>query len=130
MASGLTLFNQMNVPTLIASAQEEFNAVAYGQPERIVVSTYTLSYQQTRNLAASQAAVKESILIQLIELGASGFGPIGMAYSAASFLARNAQFNSPSATAAANGQRVRIVVTDYKDYHTSYSLQTNYYIVN
>lgn len=123
------------VPTFLKNdpninINQRYTAYAYSE-ERIVIASRILSVQETKSLAASQASIKNSILLNILENAAAQFGGVGgWVYSIASSLSRNAQFSNTLASAAAQNKRVKLVITDNKNYHTSYSTQVQYYIVN
>lgn len=109
-------------------------------PERIVLDSYTLTKQQTSELATNMKILSGSsatITSAAASYGAEtilrrygySFGPYGTVAVLAASLSGIAVADSDVIFAGEHGYRVRVTVTDYKNYHTSYSTQVDYSVV-
>lgn len=97
--------------------------------ERIVIASYELSAEQIQTLADNMKFYQNNwfgfgeFLVKLIN-------PVTAVAAYCHSLARNAIFRQDVVDAAKNGDRMRIIITDYKDYHTSYSVQVEYEVIH
>lgn len=98
---------------------------------RITLGSYTLSKQQTKDLANRMKSIKNNGNLKTIIQGiASKWGGVhGWAGSIALQLSSNAQYKQKVINAANRGKRIKITITDDK-VHTSYSTQIIYTEVN
>lgn len=114
---------------LIEITRSDQIIIPFSSEERIVLGSYILSRQQTKELADNMrmfnhpANTVAEFLVGLFG-GAPG-GVVALCYS----LSRNATFNSDVIYAANHNKRIKITITDAK-IHTSYSTQVKYTIVN
>jgi hypothetical protein len=123
-------------PPLLGSASflgfNKSSNVAYAAEKRVVVGSYTLTKAQTKELANNMKAIKSNSNLKIIIYGiATKFGGVaGWAFTIATQLSCNSVYKKEVINAAKKGKRLKITVTDYKNYHTSYSTQIKYTIVN
>ncbi|NQI69974.1 hypothetical protein HO594_02165 [Streptococcus suis] len=97
--------------------------------QRVVLLTRILSVKEVKDLAAVQRDVKKygNLIGDLLRTAPhKGVNLVGIALKMSS----DAVFNRTVAEAARRGKRLRLVVTDNKYYHTSYSLRNEYSIIN
>lgn len=126
------LVTSLMVMMLISPTQNTYGA------ERIEVGSYTLSTSQTSDLAynmrlysgssstitgAAADIAGEKILYKY---GYSGYATVAVI---AAQLAGISLSDNDVMYAADHGYRVRMVITDYKNYHTSYSTQVDFEVV-
>jgi len=105
--------------------------VAHAAEKRVVVGSYTLSKAQTKELANNMKAIKSNSNLKIIILAiATKWGGVaGWASALATQLSSNSLYKKEVINAAKEGKRLKITITDYKNYHTSYSVQIKYTIV-
>ncbi|MCY7826262.1 hypothetical protein MOD48_09540 [Bacillus spizizenii] len=105
--------------------------VAHAAEKRVVVGSYTLSKAQTKNLANNMKAIKgnSNLKIAILAVATKWGGVAGWASALAVQLSSNAVYKKEVINAAKKGKRLKITITDYKNYHTSYSAQIKYTIV-
>lgn len=105
--------------------------VAYAAEKRVVVGSYTLSKAETKDLANNMKALKDNSNLKILILGvaAKWGGVAGWAGSIAAQLSTNSVYQEKVIAAAKQGKRIKITITDNKEYHTSYSTQISYTIV-
>lgn len=110
--------------------QSSNSSATYASEERIVLGSYTLTKSQTKTLANNIRTINNSAnAVAEFLLGCIGGIP-GASLALCLGLARNATFNSDVIYAADHNKRIRITITDAKNYHTSYSTQITYAVVN
>ncbi len=96
---------------------------------RVTLGSYTLSKAQTKSLASSmKTASGGAQLNAVVVILGPVFGAGAAAYSAATILSRNAVFKKEVISAANQGKRVKVTITDGVP-HTSYSTQVTYKVV-
>ncbi|WP_339230390.1 hypothetical protein NSQ77_08815 [Oceanobacillus sp. FSL K6-2867] len=110
------------------------------EQERVVLGSYTLTEKQTRELAnnmkalsgasatITNAAASYAAETILKKYGYS-FGPYGTVAALAASLSGIAVADSTVIYAGENGHKVKVTMTDNKNYHTSYSTKTKYELV-
>ncbi|QII51493.1 hypothetical protein G3M81_23325 [Bacillus paralicheniformis] len=105
--------------------------VAYATEKRVVVGSYTLSKAQTKDLANNMKAIKgnSNLKIAILAIATKWGGVAGWASALATQLSSNSVYKKEVINAAKKGKRLKITITDYKNYHTSYSAQIKYTIV-
>lgn len=108
------------------------STVAYAAETRITLGSYTLTKAQTKDLANNMKAIKNNSSLKTVIYGvATKFGGVyGWAGTIAAQLSSNSAYKQVVINAANAGKRVKITVTDSKNYHTSYSTQIKYTAVN
>lgn len=123
-------------PPLLGSASflgfNKSSNVAHAAEKRIVVGSYTLSKAQTKDLANNMKAIKGNgnLKIAILAIATKWGGVAGWASALATQLSANAVYKQKVVDAAKKGKRLKITITDYKNYHTSYSAEIKYTIVN
>lgn len=97
---------------------------------RIVVASRILSVSQVKQMARNIETLNGSGAQALYGL-VSGLlpAPYGAIVGASLIASAGSLTRSQILSAARQGKRVRIVITDYKEYHTSYSTQIKYTII-
>ncbi|ASN04143.1 hypothetical protein [Virgibacillus necropolis] len=130
----------MVIPSNASACSSYIDCDGNDGPERIVLGSYTLTEQQTSQLATNMkilsgasatitnAAASYAGETILRRYGYS-FGPYGTIAALAASLSGIAVADSAVIFAGENGYRIRVTMTDYKNYHTSYSTQVDYTIV-
>lgn len=97
---------------------------------RIVVASRILSVSEVKSLARNIQTLNGSGAQAIYTLiGGLIPAPYGAIASAALIASAGAQARSIITSAARQGKRVRMTITDYKEYHTSYSTQIKYAII-
>jgi len=104
-------------------------SAASGQEKRIVIDTYYLSKQQVKDMAANAEALKtfsnaSHTLSKIVKVPAAKVAILAAGMSA------SAAYRQEFVDAAKKNQRVKVIVTDYANYHTSYSTQLQLIPVN
>lgn len=116
----------------LSPVTEESVDVTYAiqaRASRVTLGSYILSKAQTKSLASSMKTVSGSAQLNaVIAVLGPVFGAGAAAYSAATILSRNAVFKKEVVSAAKQGKRVKVTITDGIP-HTSYSTQVTYKVV-
>lgn len=120
--------NSLGIVNFIPS----LNPVEAHAEERITLASYTLTKAQTKDLAKAMTSIKGNGNLKTLILGlaAKWGGVYGWAATLAAQLSSNAQYKQIVIDAANQNKRVKITITDSKNYHTSYSTQIKYTKVN
>lgn len=117
--------------SLFGSNNNSDVTAVHAAEQRIVLGTSTLSKAQTKTLADNMKKLKNQSSLKTLIVGiVSRYGGVvGWASTIAAQLSANATYKQIVIDAAKQGKRVKITVTDNKNYHTSYSTQIKYTIV-
>ncbi|WP_411348811.1 hypothetical protein [Paenibacillus sp. WLX2291] len=104
-------------------------SAAADQEKRIVVATYYLDKQVVKDMAANAEALRNysdasRTLAKLTKI------PYAKVAIIASGLSAKASARQEFIDAAKNNKRIKVVITDYANYHTSYSTQMELIPVN
>lgn len=105
------------------------NLVHANTSERVVIGTYSLSKSQVRDLA-DNIKLLPSNYWSLGEFLVGLINPSIALVSYVSSLFRNVIFGADVVKAPKFEKRLRVTITDYKDYHTFYSVQVTYKIIS
>ena len=101
---------------------------AASNPERIVIASYYINATQVKAMASHMRAMTGAGAIMTSSAlgGILGGVPGASVVLMAASLSANAASKSEVLYAADHNMRVKAVITDYKDYHTSYSQQVEF----
>ena len=124
--------NYANALFPIGNSYNSTTVYANSRQQRVVLFTRVLSRQEVKALAASQKNAR-NFANSFASIISKTPGKYKYPAKALAFILRlsgNAQFNRTVQNAARNNKRLLLRVTDYKNYHTSYSLQNEYTIIN
>ncbi|MCY7566975.1 hypothetical protein [Bacillus safensis] len=132
----IMLVSVLVTPPLLGSANffglNKSSNVAQAAEERVVIGSYTLTKAQTKDLANNMKNIKGNgnLKIALLAIITKWGGVAGWAVALATQLSSNAVYKQKVVDAAKKGKRIKITITDNKHYHTSYSTQIKYTVVN
>jgi hypothetical protein len=94
--------------------------VTYAAEPRITLATYTLSKADTKKLADNMKSIRDSSLRYVIQTVMGKYIPnFGWIAAIASELSSRSQCKQAVIDATNKGKRIKVTVTDYKNYHTS-----------